>query len=305
MLNLLGIITAKRKRLLIVKRFLKIILTTLLLLGLVLCSVGCGEDSDNSNKAKGLKYKKDAKTGLYTIYGYVQEDEVTVLDLGAVKDKDGNAITVGKIATGAFSGNDALTKIIVPDTVTEISAGAFKNMNKLEELVLPFIGKTATADVYYGQTHDAENDGVEKSVDLERTFAYLFGSEEYSSGAKVTANYGAGTSDCYIPAYFKKVTIKTSKQYSIPMYAFSGISLLREVELCDTVVAIGDNAFSNCHDLTKVNFPSSITAIYKEAFKDSANFGKNLDETSKTALKTLIDSLKKGSDVYTGTYLDK
>lgn len=287
------------------KRFLKILLSTLLLLGLVLCSVACGPSPDNEHEEPGLKYKKDAKTGLYTIYGYVSENDVTELDLGAVKDAEGNSIVVGKIATGAFTGNDTLKKIIVPDTVVEIATGAFKNMNSLEELVLPFIGKTANAEVKAGVSGSGASDDIEKSVDIERTFAYIFGTEAYDKGSPVTVNYGASTATYYIPAYFKKVTINTSKSYSVPMYAFSGISLVREVVLCDKVDVIGENAFSNCHDLTMVTFTASVTTIYGEAFKDSVNFGKNLDKTNKTALKTLIDSVKKGSDVYTGTYLDK
>ena len=290
------------------KRFLKVLLTAILLVGLVLCSVGCGEGRNAKEETPGLKYKKDADTGFYTIYGYVQEQDVYELDLGKATDKDGNAIVVGKIASGAFSGNDALTKIIVPDTVTEISAGAFKNMNSLEELVLPFIGKTANSDAYPDETNgEGKSKDVEKSTNIERTLAYLFGTEAYDKGAKVTVKYGTETAEYYIPAYFKKVTVKvkTSEEYSIPMYAFSGMGLIREVELCEGVVAIGDNAFSSCHDLTNVVIPSSVTKIYKEAFKDSENFGKNLSADELSALKTKIDSLANGYDIYVGTYLDK
>ena len=285
------------------KKFLKVLITTLLLLGLALSMVACGETADPTKSAeKGLKYKKDAKTGFYTVYGYVQEDNVTELDLSNVKDANGNAIVIGKIATGAFRGNDALKKVIVPDTVTEISAGAFKNMNKLEELVLPFIGKTANSDAIMNEYHpEGENEEIEKSVNIERTFVYIFGTDSYDKGASVTANYGASTANYYIPAYFKKVVVKNSEPYSIPMYAFSGVNLIREVELCDTIDAIGDNAFSNCHDLTKVNIPASVKNIYNEAFKGSVNFGANLTEqdNANIALATL------GTDVFVGTKLDK
>ncbi len=289
------------------KRFFKFLITTLLLLGLAFSMIACGENGDNSTTIqKGFKYKKDAKTGLYTVYGYVQEDNVTVLDLGDIKDENGNEIIVGKIATGAFSGNDAIVKVIVPESVIEISAGAFKNMNKLEELVLPFIGKTANSDAYYNESsEDGKIEGVEKSVDIERSFAYIFGTDSYEKGAPIKANYGAGEATYYIPACFKTVEIATSSDYSIPMYAFSGINLVREVKLCDTIDAIGESAFANCHDLVSVNLPSSLTAIYTGAFKDSVNFGKNLGETERTALASFIDSIANGTDIYAGTYLDK
>jgi hypothetical protein len=288
-----------------VKRFIKVLFTTLLVLSLAFSFIACGgAEGDGDNEVKGIKYKKYAKD-LYTIYGYVQEDGKTELDLDAeIKLAVGEEAEVGKIATGAFSGNDALTKIIVPDTVVEISAGAFKNMNKLEELVLPFIGKTANSDLFFDEPNtDGENEGVEKSVDVERTFAYIFGTDSYEKGSPITVNYGAGEATYYIPAYFKKVTISTSKTYSVPMYAFSGIALVREVVLCNTIDAIGEGAFSSCHDLVSVSIPSSVTAIYKEAFKDSANFGKNLDIDGKSTVKDFIDRVANGADIYAGTYL--
>ncbi len=291
------------------KRFIKILFTTLLVLSLAFSFIACGgAEGDGDNEVKGIKYKKDAKTGLYTIYGYVQEDGKTELDLDAeIKLAVGEEAEVGKIATGAFSGNDALTKITVPDTVIEISAGAFKNMNKLEELVLPFIGKTANSDLYYDEPSvDGENEDVEKSIDAERTFAYIFGTDAYEKGSPITVNYGASEATYYIPAYFKKVTISTSKTYSVPMYAFSGIALVREVVLCNTIDAIGEGAFSNCHDLVSVSIPSSVTAIYTKAFKDSANFGKNLDSAEKISVKAFIDGVAKCEnvmDIYAGTYL--
>lgn len=249
------------------KKFVKILSAVLLLIVFALGAVACSNPDDKTGQ-KGLKYKKDSKTGLYTLYSYEDDGETEILDLSNVKDADGNDIVFGKISSGTFAGNDTLVEVIVPTTVTEISAGAFKNMNKLERLTLPFVGKNANSDAFYGETASS----ADKATDIERTFVYIFGTEEYEYGAPVTVNYGGGTGNYYIPAYLQKVTINSLESYSIPMYAFSGVSLIREVVLGDKIDAIGDNAFSACHDLLTVNIPASVLKIYKEAFKNSENF---------------------------------
>lgn len=277
------------------KKFVKILSTVLLLIVFALGAVACTNPNDETAK-KGLKYKKDSKTGLYTVYSYVDDGETTVLDLGNVKDEDGNDIVIGKISSGAFSGNDSLVEVIVPTTVTEISAGAFKNMNKLERITLPFIGKNVNSDAFLGETAGS----TDKSTDTERTFAHIFGTEEYEYGAPITINYGANTADYFIPVFLQKVTVISAESYSIPMYAFSGVSLVREVVLGDKIDAIGENAFYNCHDLLKVNFPASVLKIYKEAFKDSANF-----VTAEGLDKARFDAMNPGENVFVGTKLEE
>ena len=44
---------------------------------------------------------------------------------------------VQEIGGNAFEGNEVLTKIILPDTITKIGSGAFQNCSSLQEVVLP------------------------------------------------------------------------------------------------------------------------------------------------------------------------
>ena len=52
--------------------------------------------------------------------------------------------------------------------------------------------------------------------------------------------------------------------------------------------------------LLKVNFPASVLKIYKEAFKDSANF-----VTAEGLDKARFDAMNPGENVFVGTKLEE
>lgn len=238
------------------KKLFKALIITMLVVASCLCLFACNTD-DGEQSAKGIVYKKYKGEDFYTVYDYVDDGVTTSLNITA---KDG--IEIGRIATGAFDGS-SLTEIIVPNTVTEIGAGAFKNMKKLESLTLPFIGKTAVADGFINESAPSDD----KSVDASRTISYLFGTEEYDMGIKITNNYNADkNTTCYLPQTLTKIVLNPKEDYVVPMYAFSGFVNLRTVELSDKVTAIGDGAFKGCMTLKNIELPASVTAIGKNAF---------------------------------------
>lgn len=254
----------------------KIFTTLFLTLALIISAIGftaCGGSSDNDSEI-GLIVKKYRGEDFYTVTGYVDDGKTTVLDLTS---KDGTP--VGRIAEGAFDGVSSLYEIIVPDTVTEIGKGAFKNVKNLNKLTLPFIGKNANADAYPNQTASSSI----KCVDSERTIAYLFGDEEYDGGVKTTNYYNSESSSvCYIPATLSTVAINPKEDYSVPMFALSGVKVLRTVELSNKIIAIGCSAFNGCSNLSTIKIPASVTDIYEGAFNGCTNL-KNLsfDENCK------------------------
>ncbi len=263
------------------KKIINIILALVLVAVSAFALVACGDDGE-TNGQKGLLMKKYTGEEFYTVYGYVDEGEgITSLDIGAVAGEK----TVGRIAEGAFSGNDTLVEVVVPDTVTEISSGAFKKMKKLEKITLPFVGKTAIADAYIYETDQAEN----KSVDAERTFGFIFGSEEYSYGEAITANYGVSTATYYIPASLTEVTIKPAGEYKIPMYAFAGTVLIEKVNLVGNFTVIGENAFKGCRDLSVINVPSTVKTIYSYAFAECEGLKEGLTFDAGSTLEVIKD----------------
>lgn len=242
------------------KRIIRTILIAALVAATALCAVACSA-GNGKDGAKGLLVKKFAGDDFYTVYGYVS-DGTDTLDIGAYAKDNGN-ITIGRIKDGAFKDNDNLKTVIVPATVTEIDAGAFKNMRALENLTLPFVGIHGNGDAYIGQTEKGED----KDVDVERTFAAVFGTEEYEGGASVTANYGSSTATYYIPATLAEVTIAPAadKACNIPAYAFNGISGVSTVNVGEGVVAIGAYAFASS-GVEKVTLATTVEIIYAHAF---------------------------------------
>ena len=253
---------------------MKRILRALILAGLCVACLFTAFACDGGGELdgeKGIICKKLTGEDFYTVYDYVPEnDQTTVLDIDqAVKAKYGEEAVVGRINANTFSGDATLLEVIVPSSVTEIRAGAFDKMRRLQKITLPFVGRTANADSFIGETGDA----IDKSIDDEKTFAYIFGTEEYAYGAKITVNYGASeTKDFYIPSSLSVVTIAPKDAgYKIPAYAFNGTNQISEVKLTSNVKVIGINAFENAKSLSKINLPSSITNVRENAFKGASN----------------------------------
>ena len=274
------------------KKFIKTILITVLAVCCVFSAFACNSNG-GSKKDPGLYYKVKSGEEFYTVNGYVKEDGVSVLDLGTY-NKDG--VVIGRIASGAFSGNDSIKELIIPETVTEIAQGAFKNMKKLEKITVPFIGKNAKSDAFFKETES----GHDKSVDVERTFAYFFGTEAYDGGAKMVSDFGDGSSTTYyVSPYLKEVTITCADQdreaYSIPMYAFKDVTVIDTVNLVGNIKAIGSNAFNGCHALSKINLPKSVENIYSYAFAKTVNLDQGISIENGSALKKIDKNAFEGS----------
>ena len=274
------------------KKFIKTILITVLAVACVFSAFAC-DSNGGSKKDPGLYYKVKNGEDFYTVNGYVKEEGVSVLDLGKYNKND---VVIGRIASGAFSGNDSIKELIIPETVTEIAQGAFKNMKKLEKITVPFIGKNAKADAFYKESESSHD----KSVDLERTLAYFFGTEAYDGGAKMVSDFGDGNSiTYYVSPYLKEVTITCVDQdreaYSIPMYAFKDVTVIDTVNLVGNIKAIGSNAFNGCHALSKINLPKSVENIYSYAFAKTVNLDEGFSIENGSALKKIDKNAFEGS----------
>lgn len=153
----------------------------------------------------------------------------------------------------------SVTKIIVPDYVTEIHGGAFSGCSYLQEITLPFVGNRAN---------------VKKTDIIQYPFGYIFGEKQYTNSTK-TEQYYYGpstnssvtiTSIFYVPSSLKSVTI-THK--NLPYYgAFSNCSKLESISLPNDLLSINDGTFSGCSGLTNITIPESVTTIDHYAFKN-------------------------------------
>ncbi len=246
------------------KKLLRIFLIATLCLASICLTFACNTPKSTSSSEKGLLIKKIE--GEYTVYGYVDDGTLVdgVLDIGEIAEDKG--IEVKRIKANSFKGNDTVKVLIIPSTVETIDEGALSQMNALTELTVPFVGKTANADAYDNQTAKAEN----KSVKSERTIAHLFGKDAYDYGTTQNIVFGTGESDsvtCYMPINLEKITVNPSDSYSVPKYAFSGMTRVEEVVFGDNVTCIGEHAFE-FSGIEKVTVSKGVEKICNFAFND-------------------------------------
>ncbi len=255
------------------KRVINVLLTAVLIVASLFTFVACNGAPAEEAGAKGLLLKKI--NGTWTIYDYVVEDEtLSVLDIGSILTNDLSINEEYNIKAGAFEGNDTLTKIIVSNKVNVIEKGAFRNMQILQTLDVPFVGESVYADAYYAESSSSTDNG--KAINEERTMAHFFGNEAYDAGREVTIDYGANVSTCYVPVTFNEMIITATKGgkviddkevYSIPMHAFDGATNLQKITLQgDKLYGIGEFAFNGCVNLKNVTIPSTVKTVYASAF---------------------------------------
>ncbi len=138
------------------------------------------------------------------------------------------------ISDSAFKDCKCLTCIKIPNSVTAIGAGAFSGCSNLQEISLPFIGKTK-----------------QSQYTNEYVFGYIFGTTAFTGGVKTLQMWKNGTVDYYIPSSLKNVTITGS---AIAYSAFYGCKNIENVTIASSVMSIYDYAFCECTNLKKVIF---------------------------------------------------
>ena len=277
------------------KKLLKILIVSILAICSVFSLMAC-TPSNKGDKDPGLQMYLNNEKGYYVISGYVCDGETTKVTIPAEK----NGYPIGEIKSNVFNGNSVITEIVVPTSVVKINESAFAGIKKLAKITLPFVGKTANADSYFNQTADAED----KSVDVERTFAYIFGTESFEGAVPVTANYNAGESNVktyYAPITLKEVTIETKDVYGLPMYAFDSNPIIEKINLDEKIDKIGDFAFNGCQLLKNITISADVTYIGKNAFYNA----KVLNDGLVFATKENAPALTIGEYAFYGAGLDQ
>ena len=151
-------------------------------------------------------------------------------------------IIKGEIGTSAFKGYTALKTFICLDEVVSIGAGVLQGCTELENLVLPFVGASLTANEGYNEV-----------------FGYIFGYiQSYSAVNGAIAQYFPLNSNryYYIPNNIKSVEI--TSETDIYKYAFCGCSSLVNITFSNRVKTIDEFAFSGCESLKNVYFKGTI-----------------------------------------------
>ena len=181
-------------------------------------------------------------------------------------------LTVGgsSIKEGSCVNLLSITSLIISDSVESIEKGAFKGCDSIENITLPFVGKTALSTGYEG------------------VFGYIFGYYKPSITTEYTTSQNKGYTTqgvChfnsekygfYIPTSIKNVIITV--QTSIPDNAFKNCDLIEHIVIPTFTISIGSHALDSCSNLLTLNsnidgafnIPTGVKVINDYAFAGCA-----------------------------------
>lgn len=218
-------------------------------------------------------------------FGFVVEDgKCTIVSytgtaVNVVIPAELQGYPVVAIAEGAFSGNEYICSVAMPECLQSIDDEAFADCIALKDVALPTGLATLGEEVFKGCisltgfsiSQDNQDfavvDGVLFSKDMTTLIRYPAGrqAERYTipEGVITLADYAfadAALGTIIIPAS------TTTLGYSV----FEGSKITSQT-LPDTVLTLGSYVFDNCAEMTQVTLPSHLTALPSGMFTSCVN----------------------------------
>lgn len=173
---------------------------------------------------------------------------------------------VGSIGFGAFSQNSQLEKVTIPSKVTGLQYGAFESCSNLKDVT--FAGGSTLQSV--GDSAFKECGSLE-NINLPDTVEEIESQSFYSCSALGEINLGPQLEQIGRYAFYntglERVNIPDRTQ-EIGVFAFSSIASLREVTIGSGLDGIEPGMFTDCENLSAIQFPSNITYIGNSAFNN-------------------------------------
>jgi uncharacterized repeat protein (TIGR02543 family) len=209
-----------------------------------------------------------------------------------------------KMITG-FGSNTSLTKVTIPNTVTDIRSGAFSYCGSLTEITIPESVTTINqnAFTYTGLVSVTIPSGVKdiknflfsgcqsltsvtmsgatsigqqvfwncpllSSVTIPDSVTSI-GSLTFQNTALTSVTIPAGVTSIGSSAFARNTALTSVviENNSIGTYQFNGCTALTSVEIKGTITTISNSAFMNT-GLTSVTLPASVTSVDANAFRD-------------------------------------
>ncbi|MBR2970504.1 MAG: leucine-rich repeat protein [Clostridia bacterium] len=185
-------------------------------------------------------------------------------------------ITTIGIANYAFYKKEALTQVVLPDTIKYFGKSAFYKSNALTSIRIPALVTEIPDYTFYNCTALSEVD-LNNVTKIGLSAFYNAGSapptvdaEGNSTGGSFTITNteqveSIGNNAFYNVPYLDRFTFGENLSY-LGSYAFAGTSLKSVVIPDNTITAIGDYTFTTCVYLTSVSLGEGITSIGRYAF---------------------------------------
>ena len=164
------------------------------------------------------------------------------------------------IAFEAFSCDEIIEKVTMPDTVKYINAYAFENCTNLSEVLLSSSLENIESGVFFNCMKLADivipDSVISITSDAFLNTALL---DKQNTPVKYVGKWVIAAEDR------DKIVIKDGTK-GIANNAFSGCTSLTDITIPDSVTKIGDYAFSNCNSLTEIKIPNKVKSIGGRVF---------------------------------------
>ena len=159
------------------------------------------------------------------------------------------------IAFEAFSCDEIIEKVTMPDTVKYINAYAFENCTNLSEVLLSSSLENIERSAFLNCSNLADivipDSVISITSDAFYNTALL---NKQNTPVKYAGKWVITAEDC------DKIVIKDGTK-CIASYAFSSCTSLTDITIPDSVTMIGDYAFATCNSLTEIKIPNNVKSI--------------------------------------------
>ena len=164
------------------------------------------------------------------------------------------------IAFEAFSCDEIIEKVTMPDTVKYINGCAFENCTNLSEVLLSSSLENIERGAFLNCSNLADivipDSVISITSDAFYNTALL---NKQNTPVKYAGKWVITAEDC------DKIVIKDGTK-CIASYAFSSCTSLTDITIPDSVTMIGDYAFATCNSLTEIKIPNKVKSIGGRVF---------------------------------------
>ena len=204
------------------------------------------------------------------------------------------------IANRAFTNNESLESVTMPDSVADIGYGAFYNCINLKHAIMSGDVKEIGYETFSGCINLEE---VNIPEGVKYIGPYAFSGCSGLSRASIPDTVANIGEYAFSESGLETIRIPGSIA-SIGNSAFSGCQGLKKAFMCEGITIIGNFAFFNCTELNEISFPESLVKIQNRGFDNCVNLGSIKYYGSKTEWEDIV--VRYGNEVLSSaefTYL--
>lgn len=214
----------------------------------------------------------DKTTGTITGSHLVFGDLVIPAEIDSVK--------VRVIGDRAFSENQRITSVTVPEGVTGIADGAFQGCSSLSKLALPDSLSTITGGAF-NACSSLTSVTIPKGVTyMTETAFFLCNRLEAFQVSEENTEYSSENGILYDKAKTKLIQCPQTKTGKLTLpsglteltqFAFNNCASLTEIVLPESLRTIGFGAFTGCTSITALELPEGLTTIRDKALDECSS----------------------------------